>query len=462
MRHGDRAWPLRPLLRGAAVDSSAAVDVGGVGGSSCPGNPPFSPGVTAGSTETRAGQDADFLLTLVRHDREQLVRRFSVTLPPGVAASLGSIVACSRAAAASASCPDESRIGSAVAEIGSGPSPALVHGDVFLTDAYRGAPFGLSVVFHTSLGPFDLGNLQVRGTISLDRRTGQVEISTDSLPSVVEGVPIRFRTIGMDLDRPGLLRNPTSCRTKQIVSTVDAVDGRAVSTTSPFGVGGCNRLTFRPRFSSALIDSPGLRKNGHPGLRFAVRMGEGGANLSRFRLKLPRPLAFHGAAVKAICARGDAAEGVCPRDSRVGTGIVRTPMLNQPLRGPVYLVQPEGDGLPGFWTSLTASGVHLDVGGRTLLRKGHLLMEMASLPDMPLSSFAMRIGGGKAGLLSLRKGLCTAGRPRRLVSPVAAEAQDDAYRLGRVRLRTSKRCGVARKGTRAERVRRAALLGETR
>jgi hypothetical protein len=430
-----------PYSGTAPVDASAAVDiVSGQGGPSCPSSLRFSPGVVAGSTKTQAGRNTDFLLTLTRQDGEQLPKRFSVTLPTGVNAVLGAIDPCQKTAAATGSCADGSRIGSAVGEIGSGPSPALVRGNVYLTETYRGAPFGLSVVFKAAIGPFDLGALNIRGTLRLDGRTGQVTIATDPLPLVFEGIPLRFKAIGMELNRPGLLSNPTSCEPKKIASTVDAVDGRTASITTPFSVRGCNKLGFRPEFRSTLTDQAELHDGGHPGVRFAARMPQRGANLSRFRVKFPRLLTFHGAGVRAICARGDAIEGLCQKASRVGTSIVRTPLLKQPLRGHVYLVQPKGGGLPDLWSSVEAKGVKINVAGKTLRQDGRLVTEIVGLPDMPLSEFAMRLSGGKAGPFSLNGSLCAAGRPRPLVGPVEAEGQNGAYRLGHVRMTAKIRC----------------------
>src|SRR5204862_1517349 len=110
-----------------------------------------------------------------------------------------------------ASCPADSRMGSAVAEIGSGPSPARLPGDAFLTGPYRGAPFGLELRFHTKLGPFDFGWFTVRAAVRLDPDGGKTSIETDTLPEAIEGLPVRLRTIGIDIDRRGLVRNPTSC-----------------------------------------------------------------------------------------------------------------------------------------------------------------------------------------------------------------------------------------------------------
>lgn len=428
-----------PYSGGTTVESSAVVDILGRG-PSC-SNLAFSPRVVAGSTTTKAGRNTNFSLTMTRQDDEQLPKRFSATLPSGINAALGAIDLCRGAAAATGSCSARSRIGSAVGEVGSGPSPALVRGDVYLTDSYRGAPFGLAIVFNAAIGPFNLGVLHLRGTLRLDSQTGQVTIQTDPLPSIFEGIPLRFKTIGMDLDRPGFLSNPTSCKPKEIVSTVEAVDGRKASIATPFAVRGCDKLKFRPEFKSSLTDRKELHDGGHPGLRFAVRIPKGGANLSRFRMEFPHLLAFHGGGVQAICARGDAIEGLCPKSSRVGTGFARTPLLKQPLRGPIYLVQPKDNGLPDLWSSLEAMGVKVNVAGETLRQDGRLATEMVDLPDMPLSNFTMRLDGGKAGLFSLNGNLCAGGRPRTVIGPASAEAQSGAVRLARVRLNTKARCG---------------------
>ncbi len=433
-----------PYSGSAAVDTSAVVDIAGLSGSACPTPLPFSPGLTAGSTQAKAGGQTGFQMILSRKDGEQLPKRFAVTLPSGLDPYLGEVEPCQSAAAAAGACGAASRIGSAAAEIGSGTSLALVHGDVYLTESYRGAPFGVSVVFRASVGPFDLGNLDVRGALKLDRQTGQVTIQTDPLPSVFEGIPMRFRTISMDLDRRGLLSNPTSCAKQKVVASIDSVDGRTASVAIPFTVRGCDTLAFRPKFSSTLTDRTELHDGGHPGVRFAVRIPRGGANLRRFRMKLPDLLAFRAAGLRAICARGDAEEGACPAAARVGTGFARTPLLKRSLRGPIYLVQPKGRGLPGLWTRISAQGFEVNVAGETFRRGGHLVTEIRDLPDMPLSRFTMSLDGGKGGPFSLKGGLCRSGHARSLFSPTEAEAQNGAYLLARMPLATPARCGGGR------------------
>ncbi len=420
---------------GKAMESSKVVGVEGRAGTPCSGPLRFSPELTAGTTKVKAGKDADFSFTLSRHPGEQLIKRFSTTLPTGLNANLTAVNLCPASAAAAGACPPDSRVGSAVAEIGSGSSPAQVRGDVYLTDAYRGAPFGLSIVFNASIGPFHLGALNVRGMLRRDPRTGQLTIETDPLPSIFEGVALRFLTIGIDLDRPGLLVNPTSCEPKQIVSTIYAQDGRATSTTSPFDIKACGALGFRPSFALAMKTQPGGRGADRPELSISAGLDKGETSLRQFKVKFPRLLAFHSSGVREICPRGDALEDLCGEGSRVGTGIARTPLLKEPLRGPVYLVQPKGNGFPELWNDLEATGVKMQLTGQSLQKNDRLITEMVDLPDVPLSRFTMHLNGGEDGLFTLKGDPCKGGPPRRLISPVSLEGQDGAYRATRIPLK---------------------------
>jgi hypothetical protein len=162
-------------------------------------------------------------------------------------------------------------------------------------------------------------------------------------------------------------------------------------------------------------------------------------------VKFPRILSFHSGNIAVICTRGDAAEGLCPAASRVGTGFSRTPLLKEPLRGPVYLVQPKGNGFPGFLISLAGGGVPLQLTGESSRQGGRVVTKMVNLPDIPLSTFTMSLNGGKDGLFSLRRSPCK-GSHRGLASPVALQAHDGAYRGLQVQLKAE--CGASHRGKR--------------
>lgn len=429
-----------PYSGGASAETSMPVEIGQ--GSACPRATPFTPHFTAGSTSRRAGGSTGFSMTLRREDGEQNPRRFAVTLPAGMSGAFGRVPRCPDISASAGTCPAGSRVGTAVAELGSGPNPAAIDGDVYLTDSHRHAPFGLMIAFRAAIGPFDLGTIVSRAAVRMDRSTGQVTIRTDPLPAIVEGLPIRFRTIGIDLDRPGLLRNPTSCARTSIGATIQATDGRLGAVESPFALRGCNGLDFRPRFAMALTGRSQLRRHGRPALSIFARTRPGDTNIRAMRLPLPRLLELEVSRLREICSRRDATDGLCPRRARVGTAYARTPLLPRPLRGPISVVQPNGDGLPDLWLNLRAMGVEVDVRAEMVKRKGRIVTKMVGLPDMPFSAIKMRLPQGRRGVFSLRRGLCVRDKQRRLVVPVAARGQDGAFRKTHLRIKAKPRCRV--------------------
>lgn len=427
-----------PDSGGAAVESSATVNIG----TSCGGAPPYAPGLSAGSTEIQAGRDTGFELTLTRGNGQQLPGRFATTLPPGLTARLTAVDRCLSVVADAGGCAESSRIGMARAEVGSGPNPASVLGSVYLTDPYKDAPFGLAIVFRAAIGPFDLGTFVVRGSLRIDPHSGQITIE-HLLPAIFEGVPLRFRTIAIDLNRRGFLVNPTSCETATLASTVWSVDGRAADVSGPFAVGRCDALRFRPKFATALRRRG--RFAGRPELVFRVGMPNRHANLRQFTVRFPRAVRFHNAAVRELCARDDALEDRCRAGSRVGTGVAFTPLLQGALRGPVHLVQPERrNGLPDLWTSVEGMGVKLQLKGESRGRRGRLITKLLDIPDLPLSSFALRVDGGAGdrSLFSLARGAC---RGTRLRTPVELEGHDGASRKMAVQLRA----GCPKRGARS-------------
>jgi len=419
----------------ASVSIAAAAD-----GSPCPPAPPFSPQLTVTSSGHAAGRPTAISVTLRRQAGEQLPRRFAVTMPKGLSTALRGIELCQSAAAAASACPASSRIGSALAETGSGGSLVALEGDVFMAGAYRRAPFSLVMIFRARIGAFDLGTMTVRSALRIDGRTGQATVESDPLPAVVEGVPVRFRTVRMMLDRLGMIRNPTSCAPAAFSAVVEGSGGATASMTSALIVNQCDRLGFKPRLSIALTGRGQLHKSGKPGMRISAHLRRGDASLRAMRMSLPPALQFGLSGLSEICPRRDASEGLCTWRAQVGTAFARGPMLDEELKGSVYVVQPKGDGMPDLWVSVTADGIRMDLRGKTLLRDGRIVTHLVGLPDTPLSAFSMQLRSGRRSALRLKTAPCVRGRARALRSPVLARAQNGARRTLRVRIKAP--CGA--------------------
>jgi hypothetical protein len=427
---------LIPNSGGPPVERIEAVGVAAPGGGACAGPQPFAPSFTGGSTDARAGRPTSFTTTVRRQDGEQLPARLAIALPPGLSAGLGTIVLCSGAQAQAGSCPAGSRVGTAVAELGPGDDPARMEGDVYLTEPYRRAPFGVAFVLDGAIGPFDLGTLVVRGALRIDPLSGQVRIEMDALPTIFEGVPIRFQAIGLDLDRPGFMHNPTSCAPSRARASLRSTAGATATPSTRFGLRGCIDLPFRPGFSVALGGGEEqLRGDGKPALRMSMRMPAGGANLRSIEVRLPRLLQLDPSGPRALCPRRRALAGGCPPNSRIGTATARTPLLGQPMDGFLYLVQPKGDGSPDLWAALSGQGLKVNLRGTAASVDGRTETRFAALPDFPLESLRLRLSGGGNGMLKLSEAPCG-----RLVAPTELGGQNGARRTLRARVAVPSTC----------------------
>jgi hypothetical protein len=420
---------------GTAVDTAASVTVtAAADGSPCPAGAPFAPRLVVARSGQVAGRPTAFSTTLLRRAGEQLPRRFSIALPKGVSAALGEGETCPDSLARSGACPPASAIGRALAHVGAGSSTVALAGDVYLAGAYRRSPFSLVLAFHASVGPFELGTSAVRSALRIDRRSGRVSVLSDVLPSLVEGIPIRFQSIGISLDRQGTLRNPTSCAAASFDAAIEAESGAVATATSAAKVKGCGRLGFGPRFSMALTGVSELHRRGKPGLRVSTRFRRDDTGMRALHMTLPRALKFGTSGLGELCSRPDALEGLCPRRSRVGTVRARSALLDEPLKGLIHVVQPQGDGLPDLWLSIGAEGLALDLRGRSYQRDGRLRTSLVGLPDMPISSFTMRFRGGRNGVLSLGSEPCTEAGASRLRADLRAEGQNGARRSRELRV----------------------------
>jgi hypothetical protein len=408
----------------------------GIGGSAC-ATPAFAPSFAGGATDARAGHATAFTATVRRGDGQQLPDRLTLDLPAGMSAAVGQVEPCPPAAIPSGACPESSRLGSAAAELGPGSNPARLRGAVFFTGPYKRAPFGLALAFPARIGPFDLGTLVVRGALRVDTETGQVSAEMDSLPTLFEGMSIRFQTIGLDLDRPGFLRNPTACGPSSVDASLRSVAGASARLSTPFAIQGCVRLPFRPDFSMALSGDE-LRRDGRPDLAVAAKIPAGNANIRSADISFPSVLKLDAARVEAICTRSRALDDRCPKGSRVGSGLARTALLKQPMKGSIYLVQPRGSGSPELWTILSSEGLRVTLKAQTSSGKGGAATKLVDMPDFPLQSFAIHLEGGQHGLFKLKRSPC--GARRGLLAPVAVAGQNGVLTNAHERARLQGRC----------------------
>jgi len=377
-------------------------------------NPGFDPDLLAGSTDPTAGKHSPFLFTLTREDGEQNPARFDITLPRGFAATFAGIPHCEGAEAISGHCPTGSLLGSAAAAVGAGTTPLWVPQPgkrptaIYLGGPYQGAPTSIVAVVPRQAGPFDFGDEVVRSAIYVDPVTAQATAKTDPLPQIIEGIPISYRAVHVEIDRPGFALNPTSCAKKQTEATVLSTTGAIAKPSSPYRAVDCAELGFKPRLSFSLRG--GTHRGAHPSLQATVSMPEGGANIAAARVTLPRSEFVDQAHFKTICTRIQFAAKACPAGSVYGFAEARTPLLDQPFKGPVYL-RSSTHLLPDLVMALQGPPnlpIEIDLVGHVDSVNGGLRTTFEQIPDAPVSRFDLKMQGGKKGLFVNSTNLCAA------------------------------------------------------
>jgi len=374
-----------------------------------------------------------------RHARK--IAALSVTPPPGLLGRLVGIPRCAEAALdlaegrsgteerANPSCPAASRVGSVAVGAGAGADPYVVRGDIYLGGPYKGAPISLAVVVPAVAGPFDLGTVLVRTPLRVNLETGQIGVESDAIPSVLEGVSLDVRSITVKLDRPDFTLNPTRCTPMATRLSVTSLAGVTALAEDPFQVFGCGKLGFRPKISMRLLGSS--RRRGHPALRTVMTLPEGNANLARVTVTLPPTQFLDNAHLRGICTRPQFAAGTCPAGTAYGYARALSPLLPNPLEGPVYM-RSSTQRLPNLVAELNGE-VRIAVAGHVGTADGGIRVNVKDLPDAAVSRFVMQMQGGERGLLQNSVDVCRHLQRAR----VALEAQNGMVTVARPRLRVS-------------------------
>ena len=105
------------------------------------------------------------------------------------------------------------------------PQPGQPPAPIYLTGGYKGAPYGLSIVVPLHVGPFTLQTQVVRAKIEVNPITTQLTVTTDPLPTIIDGIPADLRAINAVIDKPGFMFNPTGCEPWSFSGTATSDQG---------------------------------------------------------------------------------------------------------------------------------------------------------------------------------------------------------------------------------------------
>jgi hypothetical protein len=408
------------------ADASSSFGLGATpAGGACPASAsaaPHAPAFSAGTLSPLAGTHSPLVLRLSREDGSQEIGGVETILPPGLTAKLAGVGRCSEAAIATArsreaprlgalelaspSCPATSQVGTVDVAAGAGISPFHVQGRVYLAGPYKGAPLSFVIITPALAGPFDLGAVLVRAAAYVDPKTGQPRALTDPLPRIREGVPLDLRSATVRIDRPGFVLNPTSCDPMAVQGTAISVFGSRAALTSPFQAAGCQALGFKPRLSVRLLG--GTKRGDHPRLRVIFRPRPGDANIGRASLAMPRSAFLDQAHIRTVCTRVQFAAKQCPKGSIYGHVTATTPLLDETLKGPVYLRSSDNE-LPDTVAVLRGPDslpVEIEGVARIDSIRGGIRANLDTVPDAPITKVVVTMQGGRKGLIINSRNLC--------------------------------------------------------
>jgi len=409
-------------------------------GGACPGSEagaPNAPAFSAGTVSPAAGAYSPFVLHLSRADGTQRLAGIDTTLPEGLVGKLAGIPYCSEADIAKArsreapnqgaaeiadpSCPAASEVGTIDNAAGSGPTPFHVGGHLYLSGPYKGGPLSMVAIVPAVAGPFDLGDVVVRIALHVNPETTRIQAVSDPLPQIIDGIPLDLRSIDASFDRPSFTLNPTSCDPMAVGGTATTALGGSVALSSPFQVGGCNALGFKPKLNLHLSNG---KRRAFPALKAVYTPKAGDANLKDLVLTLPHTEFIEQGHFNTICTRVQFAAGggngeQCPAGSIYGEARIYTPLLEAPLEGPVYL-RSSTHKLPD---AVFAANGQIDAAIVAHIDsvKGHLRATIEEAPDVPVTKAIVSMRGGKKGLFINSTDLC-AGHKRK--AGLSAEAHN--------------------------------------
>jgi hypothetical protein len=378
----------------------------------CTSPQPFDPGFLAGSVNVSAGAFSPFTLTVTRKDGERNLTGLQVRAPLGLSAMLSSVPSCPESLASSGECPEASGVGGSEIAVGTGSQPLYMPGNIYLTGSYEGAPFGLAIITDAAAGPLKLGRLVIRARIDIDPQTAALTITSDPLPQIVLGVPLRIQRASLTLDRPHFIFNPTSCETQQITAAIAGTQAARATVSNRFALSDCASLAFKPKIAASTRAGTSIDNGASLDVRVTFPKAEQGAeaNLARIKVALPRQLSTRLTSLQSSCPQStfDGDPSACPSASIVGIAQARTPVLSGKLAGPVYLVSHGRNVLPSPVVVLQSEGVTLELSGSTTIDKANIeSVVFDETPDVPLSSLELFLPEGPHSLLGASTSLCT-------------------------------------------------------
>jgi hypothetical protein len=368
-------------------------------------------------------------------------------MPSGLLGMLSSVTPCEEAQANAGTCGEASKIGEVTASVGIGGDPYTVTGGkVYITGPYHGAPYGLTIDEPAKAGPFDLEHtkhhspgcdcLIVRAKIEVNPLTSALTVTAnsgaeeDSIPTILEGIPLQIKHVNVTINRGGFTFNPTDCDPLSITGSLSSAEGASSLLSVPFQVTNCAALAFKPTFAASTSAHNSRTEGASLTTTVTYPSTPQGteADIAKVKVSLPSKLPARLSTLQKACPEQTFAANPanCPVTAKVGEATTDTPVLPTPLSGPAYFVSHGEAKYPELVIVLQGDNVTIDLHGETALtKKGTVLTStFNAVPDAPFSRFELSLPEGPYSAITANgANLCKAGS---LTMPTELVAQDGA------------------------------------
>ncbi len=362
---------------------------------------------TAAPDDTTAGAHSNFVIDMDFTGGQ--VRDLTIGLPAGMVGDPTATPKCTVAQLNANACDDTGADSTVVGEVSAQANiltiigPITVPGTLFNLDPQPGEPARFGIVLTPPVGdPIILQSaVQLRPTdFGLNTVINDIPNTT-----LLDGdTTIVSETITLYGTAPGsgkpFMRNPTSCASATTNFSAVPYTGTTGTGQASFTPTNCGSLPFSPTFS-ARMGSPGQNDVlGKPPVSTVIEQDADEAGLAEAKVLLPPDLGVDLAQLNEICPLDLFNAAACPPNTVVGSALATSPLLTQPLTGPVTLVQQPV--LPDIGLNL-AGPLSLNLHG-TLDISGSVTF--SELPDIPISHFELNFIGGPDGLNVANRNLC--------------------------------------------------------
>ena len=292
---GDEAHPLGhfDLTEGPAGSAFAATEA------ETPDHPAFS----VATTNPQGGAYSPLTTHLSRENGSQRIDALNFTLPPGLLGKLAGVAVCSDAQIAQAQALSDEGRGRPGAGEPLLPALASQLGTITVGAGHRRSPLRPTVMSTspapTMAHPCRWSRSRRRSSVPLisgvvvdhvatyvNPITAQINGVTETIPTIVHGLPLDIRSITVALDRDQFILNPTNCNPLATTGFTTSTLGQVSPISSPFQASGCAALPFKPQLSLSLQGK--TRRAASPALVAILTAQPGEANSAAGQVTLPR------------------------------------------------------------------------------------------------------------------------------------------------------------------------------